>query len=148
MRFTRAIKEAVPRGPPGVIEALWAVVLADGDRDDEEDALMRMVAPTARRRRPTARSPHRLEPARQPERLMSPRCRCTTRPDNRAAHDALWALASATPCATAALPPPTRSIATMAYDASWARPDLVLGQICNLPYRARFRDRVTLIGAA
>jgi len=29
----------------GVLEALWEVVLADGARDHEEDALLRMVAP-------------------------------------------------------------------------------------------------------
>jgi len=29
----------------------------------------------------------------------------------------------------------------------WGRADLVLGQICNLPYRAVFRDRVTVIAA-
>ena len=29
----------------GVIEALWQVVLADGTRDEAEDALLRMVAP-------------------------------------------------------------------------------------------------------
>lgn len=32
--------------------------------------------------------------------------------------------------------------------ATWGRPDLVLGQICNLPYRADFHGRVTLIAAA
>ena len=30
----------------------------------------------------------------------------------------------------------------------WARPDLLLGQICNLPLRARFLGRVTIIGHA
>lgn len=46
VRFTRAIKEAVPyEERAAVIEALWEVVLADGVRDDEEDALLRMVAP-------------------------------------------------------------------------------------------------------
>ncbi|SDE41497.1 TerB family tellurite resistance protein [Limimaricola pyoseonensis] len=46
VRFTRAIKDAVPyEERAAVIEALWDVVLADGQRDDEEDALMRMVAP-------------------------------------------------------------------------------------------------------
>ncbi len=46
VRFTRAIKDAVPYPERlGVIEALWAVVLADGVRDDEEDSMMRMVAP-------------------------------------------------------------------------------------------------------
>ena len=46
VRFTKAIKEAVPyEDRAGVIEALWQVVLADGVRDHEEDALLRMVAP-------------------------------------------------------------------------------------------------------
>lgn len=46
VRFTRAIKDAVDYDDRlDVIEALWDVVLADGERDDGEDALMRMVAP-------------------------------------------------------------------------------------------------------
>jgi len=46
VRFTRAIKEAVPyEDRIGVIEALWSVVMADGKRDKAEDALLRMVAP-------------------------------------------------------------------------------------------------------
>jgi uncharacterized tellurite resistance protein B-like protein len=46
VRFTRAIKDAVPyEERMGVIEALWDVVLADGVRDDHEDALLRLVAP-------------------------------------------------------------------------------------------------------
>ena len=46
VRFTRAIKEAVPYEERlGVIEALWQVVLADGTRSDDEDALLRLVAP-------------------------------------------------------------------------------------------------------
>jgi len=45
VRFTRAIKDAVAyEDRLGVIEALWSVVLADGARDDHEDALLRMVA--------------------------------------------------------------------------------------------------------
>ncbi|MEM1038234.1 MAG: TerB family tellurite resistance protein [Pseudomonadota bacterium] len=45
VRFTRAIKDAVPyEDRMGVIEALWSVVLADGIRDDEENALLRLVA--------------------------------------------------------------------------------------------------------
>jgi len=45
VRFTRAIKEAVPYvDREGVIEALWEVVLADGVRDQEEDSLLRLVA--------------------------------------------------------------------------------------------------------
>jgi uncharacterized tellurite resistance protein B-like protein len=46
VRFTRAIKDAVPyEDRMGVIEALWDVVLADGARDDEEDAMLRLIAP-------------------------------------------------------------------------------------------------------
>ncbi len=45
VRFTRAIKDAVPYEERlGVIEALWTVVLADGSRSDEENALLRLVA--------------------------------------------------------------------------------------------------------
>lgn len=45
VRFTRAIKEGVPyEDREAVIEALWAVVLADGVRDHEEDALLRLAA--------------------------------------------------------------------------------------------------------
>ena len=45
VRFTRAIKDAVDYDHRiGVIEALWQVVLADGVRDAEEDALLRLVA--------------------------------------------------------------------------------------------------------
>ncbi|WP_439110390.1 TerB family tellurite resistance protein [Lentibacter sp.] len=45
VRFTRAIKDAVPYEERiGVIEALWSVVLADAARDEHEDALLRVVA--------------------------------------------------------------------------------------------------------
>lgn len=45
VRFTRAIKDAVPyEDRVGVIEALWEVALADGGRDQEEDALVRLVS--------------------------------------------------------------------------------------------------------
>lgn len=45
VRFTRAIKDAVPyEDRLEVIEALWKVVLADGARAKEEDALLRLVA--------------------------------------------------------------------------------------------------------
>jgi len=46
VRFTKAIKAGVPyEDRARVIEALWSVVLADGVRDHEEDALLRLVAP-------------------------------------------------------------------------------------------------------
>ncbi len=45
VRFTRAIKDAVDyENRLGVLEAMWAVVLADGVRDHEEDSMMRMTA--------------------------------------------------------------------------------------------------------
>lgn len=46
VRFTRSIKDGVAYDDRiGVIEALWEVVLADGERDEAEDSIMRMVAP-------------------------------------------------------------------------------------------------------
>ena len=46
VRFTRAIKDAVPYEERSqVIESLWEIALSDGERDHEEDALIRLVAP-------------------------------------------------------------------------------------------------------
>ena len=46
VRFTRAIKAAVPyEDRRAVIAAMWEIVLADGVRDEDENSLMRMVAP-------------------------------------------------------------------------------------------------------
>ena len=45
IRFTRSIKDAVAyEDRLAVIESLWQVVLADGAREDEEDALLRLVS--------------------------------------------------------------------------------------------------------
>lgn len=45
VRFTRAIKDAVAyEDRLAVISSLWQVVLADGKRTQEEDALLRLVA--------------------------------------------------------------------------------------------------------
>lgn len=45
VRFTRALKEAVLyESRRGILEALWSVALADGDRAGEEDAVIRLVA--------------------------------------------------------------------------------------------------------
>lgn len=44
-RFTQAVKDAVPyEARTGVIEAMWEVALADGERDQEEDSLLRLLA--------------------------------------------------------------------------------------------------------
>lgn len=69
------------------------------------------------------------------------------RADNRAAHDALWALIRDGLRARDVAAPDGLDH-DIDYMAGWARPDLVLGHICNLPYRARFQDKVTRIGAS
>lgn len=45
VRFTRAIKDAVAyEDRRAVVQAAWSVVLADGARAEEENALMRLIA--------------------------------------------------------------------------------------------------------
>jgi uncharacterized tellurite resistance protein B-like protein len=45
VRFTRALKEAVPvEDRFALMQALWSVALADGTRDDSEDQVLRLVA--------------------------------------------------------------------------------------------------------
>ena len=45
VRFTRAIKDAVPyEDRLAVVQSLWSVALADGTRDDTEDAILRLSA--------------------------------------------------------------------------------------------------------
>ena len=45
VRFTRALKDAVPpEDRVALIEALWRVALSDGERDADEDALIRLAA--------------------------------------------------------------------------------------------------------
>ena len=44
VRFTRALKEATPlEEREGLLQALWSVALADGNRDSGEDSQMRMI---------------------------------------------------------------------------------------------------------
>ena len=69
------------------------------------------------------------------------------RPYNRAAHDNLWA-GIRDNLRAQGIAAPDALDHDIGHMESWAREDLVLGQICNLPYRARFRDQVTVIGAA
>lgn len=45
VRFTRALKEAVPlEARAALVEALWSVALADGQRDADEDRVLRLVS--------------------------------------------------------------------------------------------------------
>ena len=46
VQFTRTIKDAVAlEDRDAVMEALWELVLADGQRDHEEEAILRLIAP-------------------------------------------------------------------------------------------------------
>jgi ABC-type phosphate/phosphonate transport system substrate-binding protein len=69
------------------------------------------------------------------------------RPVNAAAHDRLWAMIR-DGLRDRGLAAPDALDRAQPYDAAWGRNDLVLGQICNLPLRAKFRDRVTIVGAS
>lgn len=68
-------------------------------------------------------------------------------PDNIGAHDAYWALIRDGLRARGIAAPDALNH-TLPPMEGWAAPDLVLSQICNLPYRTMFRDRVTRIGAS
>lgn len=68
------------------------------------------------------------------------------RPWNRGAHDAFWALVRDGLRARGVVAPDALDHET-GHEEGWARDDLVLGQICNLPLRTRFAGRLTVIGA-
>ena len=69
------------------------------------------------------------------------------RPYNRAAHDRFWELIRNHLQQNGVAAPDGLDHETDPM-AVWGDPDLVLSQICNLPYRLFFRDRLTRIGAA
>lgn len=69
------------------------------------------------------------------------------RPENAAAHDALWAGVRDRLRAAGVDAPDALDRAT-APAAGWARDDLLLGQICNLPFRAWHRTRLRPLGCA
>ncbi len=66
---------------------------------------------------------------------------------NRAAHDAFWRLVR-DDLRDRGIAAPDQLDHEIDHMASWAHPDLALGQICNLPLRAQFKDHVTTIGTA
>jgi ABC-type phosphate/phosphonate transport system substrate-binding protein len=68
------------------------------------------------------------------------------RVETAAAHDRLWARIRAG-LARRGIPAPERlTRGEAALWPAWEAPDLVLGQTCGLPYRARLHDRVALVG--
>lgn len=69
------------------------------------------------------------------------------RPANAAAHDRLWGGIRDGLRAQGIAAPDTLN-RDVSYRDSWARNDLVLGQICVLPWALRFSGKLTLIGAS
>jgi ABC-type phosphate/phosphonate transport system substrate-binding protein len=69
------------------------------------------------------------------------------RASNRAAHEILWSLIR-DGLRAQGIPAPDGLDHEIRHMDSWAHPDLVLGQICNLPLRTAFMDKVTVIGAS
>ncbi|MEY1556132.1 phosphate/phosphite/phosphonate ABC transporter substrate-binding protein [Yoonia sp. R2331] len=69
------------------------------------------------------------------------------RPANAAAHDRLWA-AIREGLRDRGIDAPDGLSRDVLYRDSWARDDLVLGQICVLPWKLRFEEQLTLIGAS
>lgn len=69
------------------------------------------------------------------------------RPSNRAAHDTLWRAIGAG-LQERGIAAPAHLDHAVGHVDVWKRSDLVLGHICNLPYRLAFQDRVTRIGAS
>ena len=69
------------------------------------------------------------------------------RPENAAAHDALWALIRDGLRARGVAAPDALDRSLGVWEG-WESPDLVLGQVCNLPWRTRLRGRLRLVGAS
>ncbi len=68
------------------------------------------------------------------------------RAETRAATDAFW-IAIRDALGARGIAAPAALDHDIAPEAAWAHPDLVLSQICNLPHRLAFHDRVTLVAA-
>lgn len=69
------------------------------------------------------------------------------RPSNAAAHDRLWALIRDN-LRDGGLHAPDTLDRSVLYRETWQRPDLIVGQICVMPYRMTYAKDVTVIGAS
>lgn len=69
------------------------------------------------------------------------------RPANAAAHDRLWVLIR-DHLRDDGIAAPDELDRETPYRDSWDRPDLVVGQICVMPYRQQYALHLTLIGAS
>ena len=67
------------------------------------------------------------------------------RAETRVAHDAVWAL-TRDALRDHGHPAPDALDHVTCHTTTWARPDLILGQICNLPYRAHAHANTHRIG--
>ncbi|SMX43454.1 phosphate/phosphite/phosphonate ABC transporter substrate-binding protein [Actibacterium lipolyticum] len=67
------------------------------------------------------------------------------RPENAAAHDALWSLIRDA-LRDEGVPAPHALDREIDIVTGWGHPELVFGQICGLPLRRDFHDRVEVIG--
>lgn len=68
------------------------------------------------------------------------------RAENADAHDRLWNAIHAE-AMTRGVALPEHLTRGVSEDALWSAPDLILGQICNLPFRQTYYDRLHVIGA-
>lgn len=91
--------------------------------------------------------PDKRFPVRAADRIMFASLPMYARPETEDAHNALWTLIR-DGLRDRGIAAPDALDQDFHHVAGWGREDLVLGQICNLPYRALFRDRVTVIGSA
>lgn len=69
------------------------------------------------------------------------------RPETQPAHDALWALTRDALRDHGCVAPDALAHTAPVF-ATWTRPDLLLGQVCNLPYNVHFRSSTARIGTS
>jgi hypothetical protein len=143
VRFTRAIKDAVPYDDRvKVIESLWDIVLADGERDHEEDAILRLVAPMLGvNDRDSNLARQRVEAA-----GMIASLPMYAFPRTEAAEARLWVgirdrLRDAGIDAPDSAHPGPGDLR-----AHWTDPGLILSQTCGRPYKDHLHGQVRLVG--
>ena len=144
VRFTRAIKDAVAYDERiGVIEALWQVVLADGVREAEEDALLRLVANLLGindREFRAGPAEGRRTGGRQGVIASLP---MYWRAENAPLWQDFWRHVQSEAPVLPDLTPPEDI--PEPWTDHWLRPDLALSMTCGLPFRTVLRDRVAYV---
>jgi hypothetical protein len=143
VRFTRAIKDAVPYDDRvKVIESLWDIVLADGERDHEEDAILRLVAPMLGVNDRDSNLARNGSKPRAHDRLL-PMYAFPARQRRRRGSGQ----ASATGCARSGIDAPDKLTLTPGdLLPHWTDPALLLSQTCGRPYKEHLHGTVRLVG--